>query len=126
MKPIAIFYHCLFLTGEPPAFSESAFNIIHLQMESLKSSGLLDAASHFVVGINGGDESSEFANLVIPAKAKRVMHGLDSKSENLTIIEIEKWVPDHPNWNVLYSTPREPPMIPNQITGSSVPAGGIA
>lgn len=102
MKPIAIFYHSLFFTGNPPTFSENAFNVVSGQMDMLRTSGLLEHASHFVVGINGGEESQGFADLAIPYTAKRVMHGLDSKAENLTIIEIEKWVPTHPDWNVLY------------------------
>jgi hypothetical protein len=71
-------------------------------MDTLKKSGLLDYASKFVVGINGGQESDELANLLLPPKAERILHGLDSRSENLTILEIEKWVKDNPDWNVLY------------------------
>jgi hypothetical protein len=31
-----------------------------------------------------------------------VTHGLQSRAENLTIIEVEKFVKTHPDWNVLY------------------------
>lgn len=102
MKPIAIFYHTLFFHGVPSQFAEAGFGIVGEQMQILKSSGLLDHASHFLVGINGGEESAEFANLVIPPKAIRVMHGLASRAENLTLVELEKWVPSHPDWYVLY------------------------
>jgi hypothetical protein len=30
------------------------------------------------------------------------MHGLECKTENLTIYELEKWAPEHPGWFVLY------------------------
>jgi hypothetical protein len=40
--------------------------------------------------------------MFLPEKAKLVMHGPDSFAENLTIVEIEKWVPTHPDWLVLY------------------------
>ncbi len=76
--------------------------VVNEQMEMLRYSGLLDMASYFLVGINGGKESADYANLLIPAKATKVLHGLQSKSENLTIVEIEKWLPRINDWNVLY------------------------
>jgi hypothetical protein len=102
MRPIAIFYHCLFCLGNPPELVPHAFDVVGEQMAALRSSDLMGAASMLTVGINGGSESREYADLVIPSYAKRVYHGLESRSENLTIIEIEKWVPDHPGWDVLY------------------------
>lgn len=102
MNPIAIFYHCLFYHGTPPDLRERALNIVLEQCNQLKSSGLEDAAAEIVVGINGGSESLDLARIVLPRKARLVMHGLDSKAENLTIIEIEKWLPTHKGWNVLY------------------------
>lgn len=102
MKPIAIFYHCLFYLGDPPELMPLALQVVKRQMDAGLNSGLIPAASEFIVGINGGVESRELSNLFIPAKAKRVMHGLQSKAENLTIVEIEKWAKDHPGWNVLY------------------------
>lgn len=102
MKPIAIFFHCLIELGDPPVVLDNAVSIIREQMTALESSGLLDVASEFIVGINGGETSREIANLLIPSKAKLVMHGLQSRAENLTIVEIEKWVKTHPDWFVLY------------------------
>jgi len=102
MMPVAIFYHCFLFSGSPPDLSESAFNIVCEQMNELEASNLLKAASHFVVGISGGKESDEVANLILPTKAKRVLHGLHSRGENRTIIEMEKWVQSHPGWAVLY------------------------
>lgn len=102
MKPIAIFYHCLFYHGNPPSFRENAFKIIRSQMEALWDSGLWEAATEIVVGINGSDESKKVVDSIIPPKAKRIFHGLESKAENLTIVELEKWIPGHPDWHVLY------------------------
>lgn len=102
MKPIAVFYHCLFFHGNPVEFKLNAFEIVNEQMAEMRNSGLLDAASHFVVGINGAKESDDIANLVIPPKATRVLHGLHSKAENLTIVELEHWAPLHKDWHVLY------------------------
>jgi hypothetical protein len=103
MKPITVFYHCLFMHGSPPELKASAFSIVHEQMSRLQDSGLADAATELIVGINGPvEESKSYAAMLIPPKAKLVFHGPDSFAENLTLVEIEKWVPHHPGWNVLY------------------------
>lgn len=102
MKPIVIYYHCLTHLGQPPQLLENAVKVINEQMMELENSGLLNVASEFIVGINGGNESREIANLIIPASAKIVLHGLASRSENLTIIEIEKFARTHPGWFILY------------------------
>lgn len=99
---LAIFFHCLIYYGDPPELSLNALSIIDEQWAQVKSSGLLDAASHITIGINGGSESEDVARLLFPPKAKLVMHGLASKAENLTIVEIEKWVPTHSDYYVLY------------------------
>lgn len=101
MKPIAIFYHCCIELGDPPTVREAAVNIIREQMSALKSSGLLDAASAFIVGINGGDTSRELASLLIPSKARIVMHGLQCKNECRTIRLMEEWLLCHDDWYVL-------------------------
>lgn len=102
MKPIAIFYHALFCLDTADNVLPRACQIVHGQMQQVVRSGLADAASHFMVGVNGGLESVIYAKLFIPPKAQCVYHGLQSHAENLTIVEIEKWVPSHPGWNVLY------------------------
>lgn len=102
MKPICVFFHCLTHLGTPPVLQENAVNIIHEQMCQLKASGLLEVCSEFIVGLNGADESLEIANILIPAKAKIVLHGLQCRSECRTIVEMEQWVKGNPGWNVLY------------------------
>lgn len=101
MMPIAVFYHCLFFkdTGEP---FDRALPIVAEQVFQMEQSGLVEAVSHFVIGINGGEESVVLSNLVLPKKAIKVYHGLASKAENLTIMLIEQWVKTHPGWLVLY------------------------
>ena len=102
MKPIAIFYHCLTHLGNPPQLRPGAVGIIRDQMDVLMESGLLYECSEFIVGINGGSESREVANLLLPTKAQLVLHGLESRAENLTLVEIEKFVKTHPDYHVLY------------------------
>lgn len=102
MKPIAIWYHCLFYLGTPPELQLNAVNIVSEQMWQLGHSGLLEECGEMVVGINGGQESQDVASLLLPAKAARLFHGLESRSENATIIALHQWSRSHPGWNVLY------------------------
>ncbi len=107
MKPrIAIFWHGLFYTGTPPELNSTAMHIAVEQMDLLHASGLLSEASEFFVGLNGGIETGNIANLLIPPKAKIALHGLQSKSENLTIAWMESFVksiPEGEEWYVLYT-----------------------
>lgn len=100
MKPIAIFYHGLFFKEDQAI--PHALPIIQEQMGMVKSSGLLDAATEFHVGINGGDESHAVARIVFPPKAMIRFHGLQCHNENRTILMLENWLPTHPDWHVLY------------------------
>jgi hypothetical protein len=100
---IAVFYHCLFYHGNPAVLRVPACEIIAEQVSQMEQSGLADACDELIVGINGPvEESRDVARMFLPGKAKLVMHGPDSFAENLTIVEIEKWVPAHPGWLVLY------------------------
>jgi hypothetical protein len=102
MKPIAIFYHTLFVMDSPDNLLESAVDVVQHQMDEIVKSGLLDAATEFHVGINGGSESGQMANILIPSKAKIVLHGLQCHNENRTIRMLEKWLPEHNDWYVFY------------------------
>lgn len=99
---IAVFYHCLLFMGDPPELLPLALDIVQEQMQALETSGLLDVADELIIGINGGPESEDIASLIFPPKAKIVYHGLRSRSENLTICELEKWLPEHDDYYVLY------------------------
>jgi hypothetical protein len=99
---IAIFYHCLFYHGTPPQLVMNALHIVSEQVHQMRESGLIDACDEMVVGVNGGRESEVVARKILPDKARIVYHGLESKAENLTIVEIEKWAPSHPGWAILY------------------------
>ena len=102
MRKIAIFYHCLFALGEPPLLLQSAYDIVLQQMSIVSSSGLESSASFILCGINGGEESESLSKLLLPKKATKVFHGLQSRAENLTLVELEKWLPGHEDWYVLY------------------------
>lgn len=90
---IIIFYHCLvYRAGEPPQLLSEAVGIIQEFARYLRDSGLSDAASEIIVGVNGGEESVPLIRATMPDNAKLIMHGLNSFAENLTLVEIEKWV----------------------------------
>lgn len=92
MNKIAIFYHGLFALGDPPEILPNAAAIIWQQMEFIKVSGLLEAASEMHIGINGSIESEVFSKALLPEKSKITYHGLDSRNENLTLVMIEQWL----------------------------------
>lgn len=99
---IAIFYHCLFYLEDPEDLRMNAVEIVANHMKLLQDCGLLFAASEITVGINGGDESRDIADLLLPRKARKVFHGLDCRNENKTILEIEKFARCSPGYAVLY------------------------
>ena len=99
---IAIFYHALLYKDNPDNLLENAVNIVMQQMWQLRPSGLLDAAAEFHVGLNGGEESLQVARLILPFKAQITLHGLQCHTENRTILMLEKWLPAHRDWYVLY------------------------
>lgn len=100
---IAVFYHGLFSHGTPREVRPAAFSIIHEAMECMEKSGLTAAADEIHTCFNGSEEEElDFARLLVPVKAQIKFHGPDSFAENLTLVEIEKWVPSHPGWYVLY------------------------
>lgn len=72
------------------------------QIVSLKKTGLFDAASYMLAGVNGGQESLSIANLAIPKQACTLLHGLQCRNECRTIRALETWLPGHEDYYVLY------------------------
>jgi hypothetical protein len=103
MKPIAIWYHCLYVLGDPPKPIAAASWIVAEQMAQIAESGLLDAAAEMHVGINGSDDDESYPLATrIPSKAQVTYHGLQSRSENLSIVMLHEWAKTHPDWFVFY------------------------
>lgn len=98
---IAIFYHCLFFLGNPPVLLPHALQVVKEQKKLMEVTGLIKNAGYMLVGVNGGEESEHLARGAFP-NARLVFHGLESRNENLTIVEMEKWVRSHHDWYVLY------------------------
>jgi len=93
--PIIIFHHALLMLGDPPEILLRAVEIAKEQMDALKGSGLLDAASEFHIGLNGGDESRDLTNLIYPPKAQITYHGLQCKNECRTVMMLREWALTH-------------------------------
>lgn len=101
-KRIAVFFHGLLFLGDPPQFQPQALDIITEQMWLLITSGLEDAAEEIHVGMNGGTETAELAQLIFPPKATIAYHGLQCRNEVRTILMLEQWLPGHEDWYVLW------------------------
>ena len=71
-------------------------------MNWLHESGLLKNTSQIHCGINGGLESSGYAENLLPQESLKVLHGIQCKNELRTILMLEEWLASHPGWNVLY------------------------
>jgi len=99
--PIAVFYHGLFFIGDK--LLHSACHVVTGQMQAMTASGLTDGADEIIVGINGtAIESGPLVEQCVPKKAHVTYHGLSSRSENLTLVQLERWLPYHADWYVLY------------------------
>lgn len=72
------------------------------QMNMLRDSGLADAATEIIVGINGGEESESLIRLLVPEKASILFHGTQQSGELPTMMALQRWVATHPNWLVCY------------------------
>lgn len=97
---IAVFYHTLFFIKDHPLTNGVA--ITREQMDLMRASGLVDAASEIHIGINGGQESRVYALQNLPRKGSVYYHGLDKTSEMPTLERLQAWLPGHDDWNVLY------------------------
>ncbi len=100
---IAVFYHGLFVNKSGELYPASFF-IVNEQMQALEKSGLLAACDELVVGLNGEPSvTMDYANLVIPKKAKILLHGAESFAENLTLVAMENFAKDHLDYFLCYA-----------------------
>ena len=70
-------------------------NIVMGQMRRLEMSGLSNAATSITIGVNGGQESEAIVRSIIPERANLVLHGLESRCENPTLVLLEEWLKTH-------------------------------
>jgi hypothetical protein len=100
---IAVFYHCLFVRGDPPEMMPHALGVVDSQMDIMARSGLLEACDEFHVGINGGEESQVYAESLLPIeKANLVYHGRQCMNELRTLVHLQQIMTGRKKWKILY------------------------
>lgn len=100
VKPLCIFYHT-FLSG-PTVDFDHGLSIYQEQLQALEKCGLLDAASEFYIGASGGEANTCAVSMLAPAKAIVFENAMDTCGELPTLCELQKWLPGHEGWAVLY------------------------
>lgn len=111
MKKIAVWYHCILMRGQNPQdgrFSQAQIDpdwsipLMLEQMETVKACGLLDAASEFVVCVNGDSENQAIARACAPPKSRFIDHGANAHSLIPTVRALRVWAAAHPDWYVCF------------------------
>lgn len=108
---IAIAFHCRISGGAhpvsrhgpatPPINREHAVSVVTEQVNALHASGLVEAASEFIIGLNGTLEDYRTMK-GLAGECNIVVHGPDAAGELPTLAVLEDWVKTHPDWYVLY------------------------
>lgn len=98
---LAVFYHCK-ISGDGIPDPDFALKVAVDQMLTLKESGLGEAAQEIYVGVNGDDNDAIVVASIIPAKSQLHVHGSAARTEIPTQNIIERWLPGHADWYVLY------------------------
>jgi len=102
MKPLAVFYHCLFSSRHRHIDSNFAMLIMAEQMADLQESGLADAAQEIHICCNSGPEYKSILRELAPKKSLLHFNGHGAFTEVPTMYFIQEWLPAHKDWYVLY------------------------
>ena len=95
----AVFFHCKFSgTGIPS--EDQALNIYTEQVAALQGSGLADETDEIHFGVNGPD--ALLAGSLAPTRTHIHALGCDVEGERPTMSLMQQWLPEHPDWAVLY------------------------
>jgi hypothetical protein len=103
MKNIAVFHHCRLDGGEPPIDDAFSLTLLYEQMAVLETSGLSRAARFVCAGITASEGLHAAATSFLPLSAEKVFHPEGSQSELPTLSTLQKWLPGHEDWYVLYT-----------------------
>lgn len=108
---LAVWYHTILMNGQNPKdgrFSQREIDpdwsipLMLEQMDTLKTSGLLDAAKEVVVCVNGGTENQVAARSCAPAKARFIANGSNAHSLLPTVRALREWSIKHQDWYVCF------------------------
>lgn len=103
MKPISIWYHIRLFGNQPPTINpDYSISLMMEQMETLKSSGLLDAAEDLTVCVNGDSENILAAMSLAPENSRFVNNGPGAQGLLATVNALRKWSIDNPNRMVCF------------------------
>jgi hypothetical protein len=108
---ISLWYHAMFINGQVPKdlrFSQKpmeeewSISLMLDQMDTIKKSGLLDAAQELVVCVNGDAINQTIARAAAPPKARFIDHGPNAQSLLLTVHALRQWAIEHKDWFVCF------------------------
>lgn len=99
---IAVWYHCRLFGGNPPLNPDYSIALMGQQMETLNNSGLLAAANHLFVCVNGNGENRVAARCLAPVKAQFVEHGAKAESLLPTVNALRLWCIANPDAMVCF------------------------
>lgn len=102
MSRIALFHHSRISGGEPCILFDHAAGIVAEQILSMFNSGLTEACSKMVFGVNGGEEDAMAVAEMVPSKAEVITHPDDAKGEHPTLRAMQIWAKSNPGWLVWY------------------------
>lgn len=98
---IAIWHHSK-ISGSGIPNPDFAFDVLYSQVNAMNKSGLSEAASEIHMGINGNDGDAMMLASVAHPKSLIHVHGDKVCSELPTQHLLQKWIPGHEDWLVLY------------------------
>lgn len=96
---LAIWYHCA--TRGPGIDEDWAYRLIAGQMMNLSLCGLAEAANEIHIGCNGTDADALAPASVAPFNAT-VESFPGGQSELTTLSRLQRWLPEHRGWYVLW------------------------
>jgi len=103
---IAVFYHALLSATNRVIEEDYALDILITQMSALWVSGLASAAKEIHICVNGSAEEVSIVASVAPEGSKISCNGAACNSEIPSLVKLQEWAKEHPDWAVLYHHPK--------------------
>lgn len=99
---ISVWYHTTLYDPESGIDPDYSISLMTEQMDTLKSSKLLDAASEVVICVNGNSENQVAARAIAPKVSRFVDNGANTKGLLRTVNVLREWSKAHPEWLVCF------------------------
>lgn len=101
-KPVAIFYHTYWSSGEIPCNRDNTIRLYCEQMDTMNFLGLRDTAQHLTVGVSGSEEDFGMAQSIVAWPNIHFLHNKTGVGELPTMKCMQDWCKKHPGFAVLY------------------------